>query len=164
MVHQMCYTVSMRKILKKINQNSNNAEIFSVDYNASKKSFPLLLTIVPAGFPSPADDYVEHKLDLNEHLIQHPTATFFVRVEGDSMIDANIYSGDILIVDRALEVHHNSIVVAHMYGEFTVKRVEKKNNQLYLAPANKNYAPLLITSEMDIEIWGVVSYIIHKAS
>ncbi len=154
----------MRNTFKKNSNACNKTEILSVDNAAPKKSFPLLSSTVPAGFPSPADDYVEQKLDLNEHLIQHPTATFFVRVEGDSMIDANIYSGDILIVDRALEAHHGSIVVAHMQGEFTVKRVEKIENNMYLAPANKNYAPLLITPEMDVEVWGVVAYIIHKAA
>lgn len=137
-------------------------KIHSVDIEAPIHSFPLLLNTVPAGFPSPADDYVEQKLDLNEHLVKHPTATFFVRVEGNSMIDANIRSGDILIVDRALEVNDGTIVVAHIQGEFTVKRVQKKNNQLYLAPANKQYAPLLVTPEMDVEVWGVVVYVIHK--
>ncbi len=148
----------------KKNKNLIDIKIFGVDGSAPKIAFPLLMNHISAGFPSPADDYVEQKLDLNEYLVQHPAATFFVRVEGNSMIDAGIQSGDILIIDRALAVNHGTIVIAHIQGEFTVKRVEKRGEQVYLVPANKNYKPLLLTPEMDIEIWGVVSYIIHKAS
>jgi DNA polymerase V len=146
------------------NKKNNNLKVFALDLQAQKESFPLLLTHVAAGFPSPADDYVEQKLDLNEHLVQHPAATFFVRVEGNSMVDAGIQSGDILIVDRAVPVSNGAVVVAHTHGEFTVKRVEQRGNQMYLVPANKNYPPLLVTSEMDVEIWGVVVYVIHKVT
>lgn len=123
---------------------------------------PLMLNTIPAGFPSPADDYVENKLDLNEFLIKHPAATFFVRVEGSSMVNAGINSGDILIVDRAVPVHDKSIVVAHIDGEFTVKRIAKIEQHIYLLPENSDYIPVLITPEMNIEIWGVVVYAIHK--
>lgn len=148
----------------KKNKNLVGRNIFNLDMNAPKASFPLLMNCISAGFPSPADDYVEQKLDLNEHLVKHPAATFFVRVEGNSMIDAGIQSGDILIVDRALAVGHGAIVIAHIQGEFTVKRVEKQGESVYLMPANKNYKPLLLTPEMDIEIWGVVAYVIHKVA
>jgi len=122
---------------------------------------PLFLAQVPAGFPSPADDYIEGKLDLNKHLIRHPAATFFVRVTGDSMIDAGIHSGDLLIVDRSLEPTDNHVVVAVVNGELTVKRIRKKENELLLVPENKNYSPLRINEEMDFEIWGVVTSVIH---
>ena len=91
----------------------------------AKYKLPLFISRIPAGFPSPADDYIDKNLDLNESLIKHPAATFFVRVEGDSMVDAGIYSGDILIVDRALETINNKIIVAILDGEFTVKRIRK---------------------------------------
>jgi DNA polymerase V len=147
----------------KKNKSLPGVEILGTDNSASKKSFPLLMTYVQAGFPSPADDYIEQKLDLNDYLVKHPAATFFVRVQGDSMMDAGIRSGDILIVDRALPVIHGAIVIAQIQGEFTVKHVEKRGQEVYLVPANKSYKPLLVTPEMDIEIWGIVSYIIHKA-
>jgi DNA polymerase V len=120
------------------------------------------LTPVQAGFPSPADDYVEKKLDLNELLVEHPAATFFVRVEGNSMVDAQIYSGDVLIVDRSLQADSGSIVVAILNGEFTVKRVVKKKGKLFLVAENPAFAPIEISDEMDFQIWGVVSYVIHK--
>lgn len=125
---------------------------------------PLLHARVAAGFPSPADDYCEQKLDLNKHLIKHPAATFFVRVEGDSMINAGIRSGDLLIVDRAVAVTHNAIVVAYVNGEFTVKRISKKGSKQYLVPESSHYSPLEITPEMDFTTWGVVTFVIHQVS
>ncbi|MBT8763128.1 translesion error-prone DNA polymerase V autoproteolytic subunit [Desulfohalobiaceae bacterium Ax17] len=123
---------------------------------------PLYLSQIPAGFPSPADDYIDKNLDLNEFLIKHPAATFFVRAYGDSMRDAGIHSGDILIVDRALEPRNNSIVVAVVNGELTVKRLYQKENKLYLMPDNPRYKPLEITEDMDFEVWGVVTNVIHS--
>ncbi|HBR15527.1 MAG TPA: peptidase S24 [Candidatus Omnitrophica bacterium] len=128
----------------------------------TKLQLPLFLSRVRAGFPSPADDYLDKKLDLNEHLIQHPAATFFVKVKGDSMINAGIQSGDILIVDRSLEPRDKRIVVAILNGEFTVKRIQKKNNKLYLVPENDAFPPMEITPAMDFEIWGVVIHVIHS--
>jgi DNA polymerase V len=127
-----------------------------------KLKLPLFDSKISAGFPSPADDYIEKKLDLNEHLIKHPAATFFVRVSGDSMSDASIKSGDILIVDRALLPKNNSIIIAILDGEFTVKRIKIKNNEYYLEPANKKYSSIKITEDMDFESWGVVTYAIHS--
>lgn len=118
---------------------------------------------LPAGFPSPADDYLERQLDLHELLVEHPEATFFVRVEGDSMIGAGMHSGDILIVDRSLTARHGKIVVALLSGEFTVKRLLMKGKKLYLAAENPRYAPLEITEETDFQVWGVVTYVIHRA-
>jgi len=96
----------------------------------TKLDLPLFVTGISAGFPSPADDYIDRKLDLNELLITHPAATFFVRVEGNSMINAGIHSGDILVVDRALEPNNNNVVLAVLDGEFTVKRIKKLKNDL----------------------------------
>jgi len=123
---------------------------------------PFVLDYISAGFPSAADDYVENQLDLNKFLIQHPAATFFIRVEGDSMINAGIHSGDLLIVDRAVEVRHGRIVVAQINGEFTVKRIEHVGAHTYLVPENKNFKSQRITDEMSFDVWGVVTYVIHS--
>ena len=127
-----------------------------------KTPLPLYLTPVKAGFPSPADDYLDKKLDLNEFLIKHPTATFFVKVKGDSMIKAGIHSGDILVVDRSLEPKDKKIVVAVVNGEFTVKRAQKKASKLYLVSENDNYQPIEIKEDTDFEVWGVVIHVIHS--
>lgn len=127
-----------------------------------KDKFPLFVESVKAGFPSPADDFIDKKMSLDEFLIKHPAATYFVRVEGDSMIGAGIFPGDILIIDKSLQPKNKSIVIASLNGEFTVKRFEKRNEQIYLVPANSNYKEIKITAEMDLEIWGVVSFVIHK--
>lgn len=142
--------------------NLNDLELLHTEFT-NKTEIPLFLSEVAAGFPSPADDYIDKKMDLNEHLIKNPAATFFVRAYGDSMRDANIASGDILIVDRAQDAIHNSIVIAALNGELTVKRLKQKNNRLYLAPENPDYPILEITEESSFEIWGVVTYIIYKA-
>ena len=121
---------------------------------------PIFNTAVKAGFPSPADDFIERKLDLNSYLIKHPAATFFVRVEGESMKEAGISSGDLLIVDRSLEVVDGKIVIASINGEFTVKRVKKINQNLFLMPENKGYPPIKITQEDELQIFGVVKNVI----
>ncbi len=122
---------------------------------------PLFMARVPAGFPSPAEDYIEKSLDLNEYLVQHPAATFFVRVTGDSMTGAGISSGDILIVDRAVAPASGSIVVAILNGEFTVKRLWQRGAAVRLFPENPAYEPITITASMDFEVWGVVAHVIH---
>lgn len=123
---------------------------------------PLYEGTIPAGFPSPADDYLQTSLDLHELLIRHPAATFFVRVQGDSMQGAGIYSGDLLIVDRALNATSGSIIVALYQGEFTVKRLKIEKEGLYLVSENPCYAPLKVISESDFQVWGVVTYVIHR--
>jgi DNA polymerase V len=127
-----------------------------------KQTFPLFLTPVKAGFPSPADDYLERKLDLNEHLIKHPAATFFVKVTGDSMINAGIFSNDILIVDRSLEAVNNKIVVAVVNGEFTIKRLRRRAGKTFLVAENPDYPPIEITDGSTFEVWGVVVHVIHS--
>jgi DNA polymerase V len=121
----------------------------------------LFLSPVSAGFPSPADDFLERNLDLNNYLIKHPSATFFVRVQGDSMIESGIRSGDILIVDRAVEKTDNKIAIALINGEFIVKKIKKNGDKLWLMPSNPRYRPQEITADMNFEIWGVVTYVIH---
>lgn len=124
-------------------------------------SLPLFLERVSAGFPSPADDYMEDRLDLNRYLVKHPAATFFVRASGDSMRGAGIRSGDILVVDRSLEPGNNSVVIAVINGELTVKRIMKSREKLFLIPENESYRPIEIRDGMDFEVWGVVTTVIH---
>ncbi len=123
---------------------------------------PLFTAGISAGFPSPADDFIDAKLDLNEFLIAHPAATFFVRVEGTSMIEASIHPGDILIVDKAVEAKPGSIVIAVIDGEFTVKRYHCVDGKCFLLAENPRFSPIEITEGMAAEVWGVVSYVIHK--
>jgi DNA polymerase V len=125
---------------------------------------PLYASKVRAGFPSPADDYIEMHLDLNSHLIKHPAATFFVIASGDSMSGAGIASGDMLVVDKSLEATHGKIVIAALNGELTVKRLSRTGGKVRLLPENKHYEPIEITDEEDLVIWGVVTHVIHQAS
>lgn len=121
---------------------------------------PLYASKVRAGFPSPADDYIETYLDLNSRCVTNPAATFFVIASGDSMSDAGISSGDLLIVDRSLEASHGKIVVAAIDGELTVKRLSHSKGRVQLLPANTKYSPIDITGEQDLVIWGVVKHIL----
>jgi len=123
---------------------------------------PLFMVPVTAGFPSPAEDYIEGKLDLNKYLIRHPAATFFVRVTGESMINAGIHPGDILIVDRAIEPGDKNVVIAAIDGEFMVKRIRMIQGKVFLMPENENFKPLKIENEMNFEVWGVVTNLIHR--
>ncbi|KTC83716.1 LexA family protein [Legionella brunensis] len=127
------------------------------------KGIPLYSSRVRAGFPSPADDYIESHLDLNEHLIKHPASTFFLIAEGDSMTDAGIQPGDMLIVDKSVEPTHGKIVIAAIDGELTVKTLSKVNGKVQLIPGNKAYKPINITDSQDLVIWGVVTHVIHQA-
>lgn len=123
---------------------------------------PLFLSAVPAGFPSPADDYLDRDLDLNEYFIQHPAATFYVRVSGYSMQQAGIQDGDILVVDRSLEARDGNIVVAVLDGELTVKRLKRQNGCVYLVPDNPAFPVLEIQPEREFVIWGVVTGVARK--
>ena len=125
-------------------------------------SIPLYFCPVSAGFPSPAEEYLEGKLDLNQHLIPHPLATFFVRVSGDSMIGAGIHEGDLLIVDRFLEARDGKVVIAVVNGELLVKRLKYYDNQPSLVAEHPDYPELKITEVMDFQIWGVVTNVIHS--
>lgn len=129
---------------------------------STRYALPVFLGRLAAGFPSPADDYIEGRLDLNRHLIKHPAATFFVRVSGDSMIDAGIHSGDLLVVDRSLDAVDGNVIVAALDGELTVKRLSKRGEILRLLPANTVYQPIEILTHQTFEIFGVVTNVIHS--
>lgn len=124
-------------------------------------SLPLMTCPVPAGFPSPAEDYVEGKLSLDKHLIKNPVATFFVRVTGDSMLGAGIHPGDLLVVDRALDPCDGKVVIAIVDGELTVKRLRLERDRLYLVPENPDYPVLEVKELTDFRVWGVVTNVIH---
>ena len=126
-----------------------------------KQTCPLYASHVKAGFPSPAEDYAEQHLDLNTHLIAHPSATFFLRVSGNSMMDAGIFNGDLLIVDRSLEPASGKVVIAAVNGELTVKRLQKTSKGIFLVAENSDYAPIALTDSDHIQIWGVVIHAIH---
>ncbi len=122
---------------------------------------PLAGGSVAAGFPSPADDYVETGIDLNEQLIARPSSTFFLRVSGDSMIGAGIHHGDLLIVDRSVEPRHGRVVVAVLEGAFTLKRLVRHRGRLRLEAAHPGYPPLELTDADDTRLWGVAIHVIH---
>ena len=144
-----------------LKSDSSIAEIYGFDQK-NKIIRPLLLSGISAGFPSPADDYIDRLLDLNELLIKNSPATFFVKVVGDSMTGAGINNGDILIVDRSIEAANGKIVIAIVNGELTVKRLVKNNDLCRLVAENPNYAPLEVNEESQCEIWGVVTSVIHQ--
>ena len=122
---------------------------------------PLFMVPVSAGFPSPAEDYIEGKLDLNNYLVKHPAATFFVKVAGNSMIDAGIHDGDMLIVDRSIKPANKKVVIAVVNGELTVRRIRVTKDKVFLISENRDYKPLQVEEEMDFEVWGVVTNVIH---
>lgn len=128
-----------------------------------KQELSFFETPVSAGFTSPANDPLSQKLDLNDYLIRNRTSTFFVRVQGDSMIGAGIQSGDMLIVDRSLQARSNQIVIAVLDSEFTVKRIKYGKNCVYLLPENPKYPEIKVTQNRDFQVWGVVTFVIHKA-
>ena len=130
---------------------------------ATKKDLeiPLFMVPVEAGFPSPAADYLEGNLDLNEYLIKHPAATIFVRAPDDSMIKAGIFPGDILIVDISIKPTDKKVVIALIDGGLGVRRISKIKGKVFLVPENENYKPIQIDPETDCEIWGVVTNVIH---
>lgn len=123
---------------------------------------PMMATTVIAGFPSPAEQYIEAPLDLNELLVKKPAATFFVRAAGDSMTGAGIHSGDILVVDRSLEAQEGSVVIASVDNEFTVKFFRRDDAGVRLEAANRRYKPIQFTEAMELRIFGVVTAVIHQ--
>jgi DNA polymerase V len=150
----------MNKKSNKKNYKEKELVIYKPD-TESYLELPLIEKI-RAGFPSPADDFIEMPLDLNKALIKNPSATFFAKVVGNSMIDADINDGDILIIDRSIEPTDGKIAVCFIDGEFTLKRLSIKGNECYLVPANNNYKPIKVTQENNFIIWGIVTHIIKK--
>ena len=120
------------------------------------------ITFISAGFPSPAEDFTELSISLDKHLIQNPAATFMVYANGNSMVRTGIHHGDILIIDRSLNARDGDIIIAVLYGEFTIKQLSIINQTLFLIPQNPQYSPIKISAEMDFEVWGIVIYSIHK--
>ncbi|GAB4321198.1 MAG: hypothetical protein Kow00127_13560 [Bacteroidales bacterium] len=129
---------------------------------AGKKRVSVSATPVEAGFPSPAEEYMEQPLDMNELLVQNSEATFMVRVSGRSMEDAGIFDGDILVVDKSVKALPGHIVVAVYNGEFTVKRLKKRGTSIILAPENPEFPDIVVEPEADFRIWGVVRWALHK--
>lgn len=132
------------------------------DLQANAPRLPLYLSAVQAGWPSPADDYIDQQLNLHELAVRNPAATFFLRAAGDSMLGAGIHDGDLLIVDRSVDATHNRIVIAALDGELLVKRLVRRGHRTWLAPANPDYPEIEITMREYVHIWGVVTYVLHK--
>lgn len=128
----------------------------------SRAFVPVFVCVVPAGFPSPADDYLDHPLDFNELLIAHPAATFAVRVTGDSMTGIGIFAGDIAVVDRAVTATDGAIILGILDGEFTIKRYRRKGRAVWLESANPAFAPMPLSEERAFEVWGVVRHAIRR--
>jgi DNA polymerase V len=126
-------------------------------------AIPLFSDLVQCGFPSPAADYVEQRIDLNELMIQHPSSTYFLKAAGDSMIDAGIGDGDLLVVDSSITADHGDIVIAAVEGEFTVKRLQLRPT-VQLNPMNSAYSPIIIGNEDTLDVFGVVTFIVKSAS
>jgi len=136
--------------------------IGTADNPPPREGLPLYLSPIEAGFPSPAEDYLDRKLDLHEHLVRNRAATFFLRAHGDSMTGAGIHDGDLLIVDRSEAAGHNKVVIAALDGELTVKRLIRRSGRVLLAPENPEYSEIDITEHEHVHVWGVVTYAIHK--
>lgn len=145
-----------------MNQNRmNNLIIYQVDTD-SYMPLPYADEGIRAGFPSPAQDYISQVIDLNKELIKHPSTTFYGRVTGDSMKDAGLSSGDILIIDKSLEPKTGDVAVCYIDGEFTVKYIRIETNVIWLIPANEAYEPIKVTAENDFMIWGIITYSIKN--
>jgi len=134
-------------------------EFYTPNYS-TKLKLPFVSNGISAGFPSPADDFLDINIDLNKHLIKNPSTTFYGRVKGNSMIDAGIYDGDLLIIDKSLEPVSGKIAVCFIDGEFTVKRINIEKDIIWLIAENKEYPPIKVTKDNDFVIWGIVINVI----
>ncbi len=142
---------------------SQTLEIFSLTIE-TELELPLMPFDISAGFPSPALDFVGISIDLNRHLVEHPSATYYGRVQGESMKNAGINHGDLLIIDKSVEPTDGKIAVCYLDGEFTLKRLKIDSNGLWLLPENEDYKPIKIEAENNLTVWGIVTYIIKKPS
>ncbi len=142
--------------------NDEPQHTFRAAENPEPEPLPLAGATIKAGFASPADDFEETPLDLNRALVRNPAATFFVRVEGDSMTGAGIDDGDLLVVDRSIEPHDGAVAICHVDGEFTVKRIRFEQEGLVLLPANPKYRPVRVDTAAGPVVWGVVRYVIKE--
>lgn len=133
--------------------------IFPIDI-ATKLVLPFVCEGISAGFPSPADDFLDTGIDLNKELIKHPSATFYGRVKGDSMKDLGIHNGDLLVIDRSVEPLNGKIAVCFIDGEFTVKQIQLTKDGCWLLPANEKYKPIKVDGNSHFLIWGIVIHVI----
>jgi DNA polymerase V len=139
---------------------SKNLDIYS-SFTEESKELPFVEGI-SAGFPSPAADFIDITIDLNKHLIKHPSSTFFGRVKGNSMINEGLDDGDLLIIDKSLEPVNGKIAVCYIDGEFTVKKIKLEQGMCWLIPANNDYQPIQITADNDCIVWGIVTHVIKQ--
>lgn len=135
---------------------------FALAANAMPLALPLFVQKIPAGFPSPACDYIEDGLDLNEYLVKHKPSSFYFEVAGDSMINVGIHPGDKVLVDRSIEPKHNHIVIAMIHGEYTLKRLYRWRGVVELRPENPAYQPIRLKDGEELQIWGVVTAVVRK--
>lgn len=146
--------------LKKV-IDTKNLTIYSPEKTQLKER-PIVNEYISAGFPSPAEDFKEVRISLDKELVKNEEATFYARVRGNSMIDANIEDEDLLVIDRSIETRNGKIAVCMIDGEFTIKRLKIEKNCIYLMPENKNYKPIKVAEENELIIWGIVTYVIKK--
>ncbi len=135
--------------------------LFSSD-TSTELLIPFVKSGISAGFPSPADDFLDASIDLNKEIVKNPSSTFFGRVKGNSMVDAGLSNGDLLVIDKSLEPKEGKIAVCFIDGEFTIKRIKISKDCVYLMPANQDYKPIKVTSENDFLIWGIVTNVIKS--
>lgn len=140
---------------------SNTLEIYSA-LTDTKLEIPMVSGGISAGFPSPALDFVDLSIDLNKHLIKHPSATFYGRVKGHSMKDEGINDGDLLVIDKSLDPVNGKVAVCYIDGEFTIKKIKLEENACWLVPANEKYKPIKVTPDNEFIIWGIVTHVIKS--
>jgi DNA polymerase V len=145
--------------MKNTLSGSNLLTFYQADLH-TKLPLPLVVNGIAAGFPSPADDFLDASIDLNKECIKHPASTFYGRVKGDSMKDIGIHDGDLLIIDKSLQPQNNKIAVCFIDGEFTVKKIRLEKDCCYLVAANKHYPPIKVTADNTFMIWGIVTFVI----
>lgn len=143
------------------NNSSVTVDIFNADISGSLP-LPYADQGIQAGFPSPAQDYLNESIDLNREIVKHPASTFYGRVDGESMIEEGIEPGDLLVIDRSLEPDDGDLTVCCIDGEFTVKRIKLERDRVWLIPSNEAFDPILVTPDNRFEIWGVVTYTIKQ--
>jgi len=141
--------------------NKPKLTLFSPDFEGGA-DLPLINHSIKAGFPSPALDFMEYAIDLNKHLARNPLATFYIKVDGNSMTDAGIDHGDLLVIDRSLEPADGRIAICLIDGDFTVKRLKLQTDCLYLMPENPAYQPIKVTEDNQLVIWAIVTYVIKR--
>lgn len=142
-------------------QQPQEVNLFKVEINSSME-IPLVSSTISAGFPSPADDFLDKGIDLHKEYIKHPASTFYARVKGNSMKDLGIHNGDLMIIDKSLKPKNGAVAVCYVDGSFTVKTIKIEADCCWLIPANEKYKPLKVTKDNDFIIWGIVTNVIKS--